>query len=349
MKKKILFIDDKPGYGGVSTCLIALTNELYKMNYEITLIVAMKSVYENRVHANVNIEECNFSNKVEVEKMIKGLNDRGVDIVNSHADSGVQIQLLKEERKNYQLYITEHLAIFDDPNYIEPRKEYFSLAQNADKIITVSMAGRRIFQVAGVEDQKLVTVYNGVIPKLYKEKMNCRIMYAGRLTETKGIFVLLKAIESVRKKFPNVKVDIYGTGRQEKEVREYIRQNHLEENCILKGFCSCMDEAYSEHEILISPSKTESCSFTILEAMNDSCVILASDVDGTREIVFHGVTGLLHPFGNYEILANQILEIMSNNTKRKMLAQNAHYEVTHRFNQQDFVNEYTRCLIQLDN
>ena len=174
------------------------------------------------------------------------------------------------------------------------------------------------------------------------------MMYAGRLTETKGIFVLLKAIESVQKKFPDVKVDIYGTGRHEKEVCEYIRQNHLEENCILKGFCNCMDEVYSEHEILISPSKTESCSFTILEAMNDSCVILASDVDGTREIVFHGITGLLHPFGSHEILADQILEVMSNSTKRKMLAQNAHYEVTHRFTQQDFISEYTKCLISSD-
>ncbi len=131
--------------------MICLVNDLCKMNYEITLIVAMKSVYENRVDASVNIEECDFANEIMVERMIKSLNKRGAYIVNSHADSGIQIRLLKEQNRNYLLYITEHLAIFDDSEYIDTRKEYFIWAQNTDKVITVSLAGRRAFQTAVVQ------------------------------------------------------------------------------------------------------------------------------------------------------------------------------------------------------
>ena len=171
-------------------------------------------------------------------------------------------------------------------------------------------------------------------------------MYAGRLTETKGIFTLLKAMDLVRQQIPEAKVNIYGTGRQEQEVRDYIREYHLDEQCILKGFCDCMEKAYQEHEIVISPSRTESCSFTILEAMNESCVVLASDVDGTRELVYDGVTGRLHPFGDAETLAGQIIELMKEPEKLRMLAQNGHYEVTHSFRQEDSVKKYIQCLTE---
>ena len=124
MGRRLIFIDDKPGYGGVSTCLICLANELCKRGYEITLIAAKKNVYETRVDALVQIEECDFTDEKEVERMIKSLNDRCAEIVNSHADSGIQIRLLRQKNRTYQLYLTEHLAIFDDPEYIEPRKEY---------------------------------------------------------------------------------------------------------------------------------------------------------------------------------------------------------------------------------
>ena len=348
MGRRLIFIDDKPGYGGVSTCLICLANELCKRGYEIALIAAKKSVYESRVDASVQIEECDFTDEKAVERMIESLNDRGAGIVNSHADSGIQIRLLSQKNRTYQLYLTEHLAIFDDPEYIEPRKEYFSLANQADKVITVSLAGRRAFQAAGVEYQKLATVYNGVKAKPYRERTykEIRLMYAGRLTETKGIFTLLKAMDLVRQQIPEAKVNIYGTGRQEQEVRDYIREHHLEEQCILKGFCDCMEKAYQEHEIVISPSRTESCSFTILEAMNESCVVLASDVDGTRELVYDGVTERLHPFGDAETLAGQIIELMKEPEKLRMLAQNGHYEVTHSFRQEDSVKKYIQCLTE---
>ena len=42
MGERRIFIDDKPGYGGGSTCLISLANDLCKSGYEIMLIAAKK-------------------------------------------------------------------------------------------------------------------------------------------------------------------------------------------------------------------------------------------------------------------------------------------------------------------
>ena len=64
-------------------------------------------------------------------------------------------------------------------NISSREKEYFSLANQAEKVITVSLAGRRAFQAAGVEYQKLATVYNGVksetVPgkELMKKSASC--------------------------------------------------------------------------------------------------------------------------------------------------------------------------------
>lgn len=116
MGRRLIFIDDKPGYGGVSTCLICLANELCKRGYEITLIAAKKNVYETRVDALVQIEECDFTDEKAVERMIKSLNDRCAEIVNSHADSGIQLRLLRQK--------TEHIS------YILPNIWRFLMIRN---------------------------------------------------------------------------------------------------------------------------------------------------------------------------------------------------------------------------
>lgn len=290
---KIVLIDDKPGYGGVSVCVIALANELVARRHEVTIIAALKSVYEKRV------------------------------------DNRVQI------------------AIYDNLDYIRSQGEYFSMAEEADKIITVSLAGRRAFQRAGVSEGHLFTVYNGVeIKPFYKKNYEkIRFMYAGRLTETKGIFNLLNAVKIVKETYPEILVDIYGTGRHEEQVREFLKKQCLEHNCVLRGFCENMEEAYKNHEVVISPSKTESCSFTILEAMNHSCVVMASDVDGTRELLYHRISGLLHPFGDAKILAEQMKEVLEQPEALEMYAKNAAYEVHTRFPQNKCIEEYLNCML----
>lgn len=76
---KITLIDDKPGYGGVSVCVIALANELVARQHEVTIIAALKSVYEKRVDYRVQIEECHFSNIQEVDRMIANLQKSKAD------------------------------------------------------------------------------------------------------------------------------------------------------------------------------------------------------------------------------------------------------------------------------
>lgn len=349
-KMKITLIDDKPGYGGVSVCVIALANELVARQHEVTIIAALRSVYEKRVDYRVQIEECHFSNIQEVDRMIANLQKSKADIVNSHADGNVQIKLLQQKERNYTLCLTEHLAIYDNLDYIKSQGEYFSLAEEADKIITVSLAGRRAFQRAGVSERHLFTVYNGVkIRPFYKRNYEkIRFMYAGRLTETKGIFALLNAIKIVKETYPEILVDVYGTGRHEEQVKEFLKEQNLEQNCVLRGFCDNMEEAYRNHEVVISPSKTESCSFTILEAMNHSCVVMASDVDGTRELIYHRISGLLHPFGDAEILAKQMKEVLEQPEVLEMFAKNAAYEVYTRFSQKTCIEEYLNCLLDTD-
>ena len=296
-KMKIILIDDKPGYGGVSVCVIALANELVARQHEVTIIAALKSVYEKRVDYRVQIEECHFSNIQEVDRMIANLQK-----------------------------------------------------SKADKIITVSLAGRRAFQRAGVSERHLFTVYNGVKIKPFSKRNyeKIRFMYAGRLTEMKGIFALLNAVKIVKETYPEILVDIYGTGRHEEQVNEFLKEQSLEQNCVLRGFCDNMEKAYRNHEVVISPSKTESCSFTILEAMNHSCVVMASDVDGTRELIYHRISGLLHPFGDAEILAEQMKEVLEQPEVLEMFAKNAAYEVYTRFSQKTCIEEYLSCLLDTD-
>lgn len=126
--------------------------------------------------------------------------------------------------------------------------------------------------------QNVIQVPNGVpIPKKMKEKIRknnnqLNVLFIGELSMRKGVDILLQIIENTPE---NIAFTIAGDGILKKELLAVEKKFH---NVAYQGYAKkdMLDTLYRQHEVLILPSRAESMSLALLEAMSYGLVILDS-------------------------------------------------------------------------
>jgi len=159
--------------------------------------------------------------------------------------------------------------------------------------IVVSHESHRKLQ-AITKKGKQIVMHNGVdVERMDKVKVPGKfprptIIYIGRFSLNKRIDWLLQATAILKKRFPDVKTLIVGTGA--KKLREKLLQ--MQDELGLKesvGFVGEVSEAekitlLKKSHILALPSTTEGCPLVLIEAMACSVPVVASNVGGIPEI-----------------------------------------------------------------
>jgi len=115
------------------------------------------------------------------------------------------------------------------------------------------------------------------------------LLFAGRLSEEKGIFKLPELFSQVSREIPGLKLVIAGTGPAEAELREVLP------DAIFLGWINHEDlhRVYSSADLLILPSKFDTFSCVVLEAISCGLPVIAYRTKGPRDILEHGVSGFL--------------------------------------------------------
>jgi len=211
-------------------------------------------------------------------------------------------------------------------------------------------------------NEKSQVIYNGILTEDFlnyeinkdKEKYalgfnkeDFIIGYIGRLSIEKGVFIGIKVVEILNKKYPNLKFLIIGGGEQKDIILNYIKKNGLE-NCIhLLGWQDDCRKFYKIFDIFMLPSFIEGCSISLLEAMASGCVCVAFDVGGNREIIENNQNGFLIPPFNIEKMASVIDNLISDRQKLYLLSMNTKDTVIRKFNYKDMLSKYEHIYRQL--
>lgn len=131
-------------------------------------------------------------------------------------------------------------------------------------------------------------------------------LYVGRLSEEKGIRILLEASQKT-----DFLLEIVGTGDLEDLVKTFAQQNP---NIIYHGFQGkdFIVEKMKQAKALLFPSVWyEGMPLVILEAFSAGLPILISDIDNLNELVSDGYNGWHFEASNPESLAMKIQQIQS--------------------------------------
>ena len=133
------------------------------------------------------------------------------------------------------------------------------------------------------------------------------IAYVGRLSEEKGIGVLLAAMG----KLPNIKLKVIGEGPMEKKLKDFCSLaqlanvrfiGHLEHSAV-------MDEIRSSRFVVVPSIFYEPFGYLPIEAACMGKPVIASRIGALPEIVHDGETGLLAPPGDAAALASAIANL----------------------------------------
>ena len=153
-------------------------------------------------------------------------------------------------------------------------------------------------------------------------------VYAGRLSNEKGILTLLKAARMI----PDFPLYIIGDGPQRDRIERCIRDEKLNHIRLTGALDKVrLREIVGKSRCLVVPSEWyDNSPLVIYEAFSMGKPVIASKMGGMPELVQHGETGLLFEAGHVETLADSIRQLM----KEPETAQRMGYQARRKAEQQ---------------
>jgi glycosyltransferase involved in cell wall biosynthesis len=183
----------------------------------------------------------------------------------------------------------------------------------------------------GIKNKLIRVVYCGMDHETYNVDNSLTkfdqktILYVGRIKRYKSVDVIIKALPEIVMRIPDARLVIVGSGDNLNELKSLAKKLGVSDSVIFTGFVSMekkVDWMRRSH-IIVNPSPKEGWGLTNIEANACGTPAVASDADGLRDSVSDGETGLLFPYGNHIILAEQIVRILSDDELRERLTKNA--------------------------
>lgn len=181
------------------------------------------------------------------------------------------------------------------------------LCNISDQLIFVTQYGLNFFKSTyGISDQKSNVIYNGVnlsrrsFPG-HRRKLEAKlaagfkkedfiILFVGRPTEEKGFTPMIKGVIQSIKVNKNIKLIVAGGFSKEQQLFADKYPN----NIYYTGYLNKIElnKYYLAADLGIIASLFEQCSYVALEMVNNSVPIIASNVDGLKEIFADGATAI---------------------------------------------------------
>jgi glycosyltransferase involved in cell wall biosynthesis len=135
-------------------------------------------------------------------------------------------------------------------------------------------------------------------------------VYAGRLSEEKGIGALIAAME----KIPEVRLKVIGTGPMEKQLKDFCRLANLGNVRFLGQLDhqATMKEISKSRFVVVPSLSYETFGYPVIEAYALGKAVVASRIGALAENVIDGQTGLLVRPGDAKDLAATLAKLSSN-------------------------------------
>ena len=132
----------------------------------------------------------------------------------------------------------------------------------------------------------------------------------GRLAPQKAHRDWIQAAALIKAKLPDAKFLIAGEGILKAELMDHARDKGLENDVLFVGFRADAMPLMAALDIFMLSSRFEGLPFVILEAMALGKPIVSTAVDGIRDAIVDGKSGILVPPGQPTALAEAVLSLV---------------------------------------
>lgn len=349
---KLLSIIETLGKGGAERVLVNTVPDLKKsgIECEVAILFDRDDLAKELEEKGIKVHRLSLSYKWNIFEGVYKLNrlikKNKYDIVHAHLFFAYfYTGLIKVFNKNIKTALTFHnLAYNAYPantfiKKLRKKLDEFVVNKLIDKKTAVSNSVKQHFNkylnVTNIEmipnsfPIKNLRNYYGINENILKQynldnKDNFIILTPGRLVKEKGHLYLIEAVKILNKKYNNLIFLIVGNGPLKDNLR-----NIAPSNVYFLGEMSHdkLMKFYNEVDLVVIPSIHEAFGLVVGEAMIMKKSIIATDIDGIKEIIENTKEGLLVPPKNSKALADAIERLYKNKLLRMKLAENGYIKI----------------------
>ena len=297
MKKKILFVTNHFQFSdGVASVLRSLIANMPEDQYDISLLAIYKF---DKEFAKPIV------NKITI---VKGFDFyfRGFDKIVNLLDPRLIYKMFI--RDTYDLEVafqigipTKCIAVSKNPHRVfwmhtyDAEMRFKKYYQQFPFIVNVAKAGYEKLITEGFERSKSEYCYNiidesSIIEKSkepieYCKKKKFSVVTVARMAPDKGFLRYLRCIKEIIKTVKDTEFWIVGGGPDEEKMREYIRENELENTVIMFGKQTNPFKYVINADLYFCCSYREGFSTSCQEAALLGIPVVSVEVDGAKELV----------------------------------------------------------------
>lgn len=348
--KKILFVYYEPLLSGITKHVHSIMTRIDREKFTPYVLVSSDdrkiaetflTLYgEGKSGGFYQVPAGKFFSLAGMIKIIRLHNKEHFDVIHLHnLHTGLWGHIAGALCKETKVFFTPHvyqirngLMRFVYHNWVW--KFYSKLT---DRLIALTESQKTWFLNAGIANESRISVIpNGieepVIKKISRESLardvkftneDTLICMVGRLTEQKNPLFLLEIAHELKKKSNRYKFIVVGDGPLYDAMAKRIKVLGLNDTVYLLGWQNDPDSILTACDIYISTSRWEGMPYSIMEAFALEKPVVATNVDGNRDLVEHNKDGLLVQEGNIVSFVRAIKELAENTALKNTLTENA--------------------------
>lgn len=315
MKKKILFFHFDLKGGGAEKVLVNLVNNMDKRKYDITV----QTLFGVGTHMKELNKDIHF--KYLFKKQFRGL-----PLILRLFSPTLLHKLLVKEKYDLEVAYLEtaptriisgckdpntkkiawiHIVLFKKPRTYRSINEMKECYKKFDKIVCVSKNVQESFEKLVKQEGLPYCIVRNLIDSNHiinssKENVELtndgklRLIYIGRMIESKGAFRLLKLLhELLQDGYHNWHLYYLGTGHQIEDIKEYINNCKLNNIVTLLGYQENPYKYIAKMDLYICASHAEGYCTAATEATILGVPTLTTNCGGMKEIYNNGEYGLI--------------------------------------------------------
>lgn len=278
------------------------------------------------------------------------------DVIHAHSHLFFSTNIVAALRyvDDTPLAITNHgLKSQTAPDWINriylPTVARFTL-NAADRVFCYSKTDENRLRELGV-NSSIAVINNGIDCSQFKPlsiaEDPSQILYVGRLTEGKGVEVLLEAFALLSNEFSDATLRIVGDGPKQDSLQRLAVKENIADRVIFAGRIpnDQLPALYNESAVFVLPSSSEGFPRTVIEAMACETPVVTTNLPQLRSIVED--VGRTVEFGSPELLADVIQELLADDTLRRNLGETARQRAVNQYSWTTTVEKTTHELRDL--
>jgi glycosyltransferase involved in cell wall biosynthesis len=225
----------------------------------------------------------------------------------------------------------------------------------SDRIVSNSAAGAAHVRRRGADPDRVAVVHNGRDLRGYADAEPASLREAfdvptdaplvgtvGRLVERKGGYDLLAAWPRVRQAVPDAHLVFVGDGVERDGLTDRARDLGIADSVHFAGTRDDVPAVLAALDCFVFPSHYEGLPGALLEAMAAGRPIVATDIEGSDELLVDGECGLLVPPHAPSGLADALVRVLTDRPLADRLGTAARERAFDRFSLPSMVDAFER-------